>query len=114
MILDSFILFIAGLLGGILNSIAGGGSFITFPALLFAGVPPIAANATNTFASCAGYLSGAYAFRKDIATDKNSLKKLFLITLFSLKAHLRLIHHTMNMILLYVIRWKQAILGCRG
>jgi uncharacterized membrane protein YfcA len=82
MILDSFILFFAGLLGGILNSIAGGGSFITFPALLFAGVPPIAANATNTFASCAGYLSGAYAFRKDIATDKNSLKKIIIPSLF--------------------------------
>ena len=55
-------LFSAGFLGGVLNSIAGGGSFITFPALLFFGVPPISANATNTFASCAGYLSGAYAF----------------------------------------------------
>ena len=34
-------LFIAGALGGVLNSLAGGGSFITFPALLLAGVPPV-------------------------------------------------------------------------
>lgn len=81
MIFDAVILFIAGVLGGTLNSIAGGGSFITFPALLFAGVPPIAANATNTFSSCAGYLSGAYAFRKDIKKDKNSLKKIIILSL---------------------------------
>lgn len=63
---DIFILFTAGFVGGIINAIAGGGSFITFPALLFAGVPPVIANATNTYASCPGYLSGAYAFRKDL------------------------------------------------
>ena len=40
-------LFFAGVLGGALNSVAGGGSFIAFPALLFTGVPPIPANATN-------------------------------------------------------------------
>ncbi|GAL31516.1 predicted permease [Vibrio variabilis] len=51
------LLFLAGVFGGVLNSVAGGGSFITFPALLFVGIPPIVANATNTFAACAGYLS---------------------------------------------------------
>lgn len=65
--MEWILLFVAGILGGVLNSVAGGGSFITFPALLFVGIPPIAANATNTFAVCAGYISGAYGFRKDIA-----------------------------------------------
>ena len=74
-------LFTAGFFGGILNSIAGGGSFITFPALLFFGLPPISANATNTFASCAGYLSGAYAFRKDIYAHKRELPLIILISL---------------------------------
>ncbi|MBT2970375.1 MAG: permease [gamma proteobacterium symbiont of Ctena orbiculata] len=74
-------LFGAGFFGGVLNSIAGGGSFITFPALLFVGVPPISANATNTFASCAGYLSGAYAFRKDLALHRASLPRLATISL---------------------------------
>lgn len=59
-------LFTAGLLGGAINSLAGGGSFIVFPALLLAGVPPIVANATNTFASLPGYASGAIGFWKDI------------------------------------------------
>jgi len=75
------LLFIAGLFGGMLNTIAGGGTFITFPALLFAGVPPISANATNTFASCSGYISGAYAFRKELQAHINELPKYILISL---------------------------------
>ncbi len=61
-------LFIAGALGGALNSIAGGGSFIAFPALLFSGVPPIPANATNTIAlwTAAAASGGAYRKRLDV------------------------------------------------
>ena len=66
-------LFLAGLIGGMVNAIAGGGSFITFPALMAAGVPPIAANATNTFASSAGYLSGAAGFRRELWTHRHQL-----------------------------------------
>ncbi len=78
MLVDLIFLFTAGLFGGVLNSVAGGGSFITFPALLFVGVNPISANATNTFASCAGYLSGAYAFRDDLYNHKRELPRLVL------------------------------------
>ena len=74
-------LFIAGFFGGVLNSIAGGGSFITFPALIFVGIPPIMANATNTFASCAGYMSGTYAFRKEISDHKDELLLLVIMSL---------------------------------
>ncbi len=61
-------LFIAGILGGALNAVAGGGSFIAFPALLFAGVPPIPANATNTLALWTGAAAsgGAYRDRLDV------------------------------------------------
>ena len=81
MLVELLFLFGAGFFGGVLNSIAGGGSFITFPALLFVGVAPISANATNTFASCAGYLSGAYAFRKDLYAHKEELPRIILISL---------------------------------
>ncbi|WP_244312276.1 sulfite exporter TauE/SafE family protein [Vibrio inusitatus] len=63
-----------------MNSIAGGGSFVTFPALMLSGVPPVMANASNTLASTAGYLSGAYAFKDDIAKDKNNLPKIILFS----------------------------------
>lgn len=55
--MDSFILLFAiGLLAGALNAVAGGGSFITFPALVYAGVPPVAANASSTVALFPGGL----------------------------------------------------------
>jgi len=57
-------LFFAGALGGALNSVAGGGSFITFPALLFTGVPPIPANATNTVALWSAAAASGSAYRK--------------------------------------------------
>jgi uncharacterized membrane protein YfcA len=73
-------LFVAGFSGGVINSIAGGGSFITFPALLFVGVPPITANATNTYASCAGYMSGAFAFRRDLLAHRSVLPRILFIS----------------------------------
>ena len=63
--LDLIILLAAGFLGGLLNAIAGGGSFLTLPALLFAGVSPVAANATGTAALLPGYIASAWRFRRD-------------------------------------------------
>lgn len=60
--MTELLLFLAGLVGGALNSLAGGGSFIVFPALLAAGVPPVLANATNTYAALPGYVSGTVGF----------------------------------------------------
>ena len=62
-------LFIAGMLGGALNAVAGGGSFILFPALWRTGVPPVPANATNTVALWVGVTAsgGAYRNRLDIS-----------------------------------------------
>jgi uncharacterized membrane protein YfcA len=81
MLFEFTLLFFAGFFGGVLNSIAGGGSFITFPALIFVGIPPIIANATNTFASCAGYMSGTYALRKELIDRKNELPLIIIISL---------------------------------
>lgn len=81
MLTELIFLFAAGFFGGVLNSIAGGGSFVTFPVLLFVGVPPISANATNTFASCSGYISGAYAFREDLRAYRKDLPFFVLIGL---------------------------------
>jgi uncharacterized protein len=61
-------LFLASIVGGALNAVAGGGSFVAFPALLFTGVPPIPANATNTLALWTGVTAsgGAYRNRLDV------------------------------------------------
>lgn len=66
--LSHWILLVAAAFGaGLLNAIAGGGSFLTFPALAFTGVPPIAANATSAVAVSPGYLGSAYGFRHELA-----------------------------------------------
>lgn len=63
---DIILVIFAGLGAGIINAIAGGGSFLTFPALVFTGVPTIAANATSAVAVFPGYLSGALGFLKEL------------------------------------------------
>ena len=64
------VLFVAGILGGTLNSVAGGGSFITFPILLFTGVPPINANATSTVALWPGSVASTGAYRQELAKQE--------------------------------------------
>ncbi|KKC39661.1 permease [Devosia epidermidihirudinis] len=70
---DALFLFVAGLLGGAVNSLAGGGSFIVFPALLFVGVPPVIANASNTYAALPGYASGAFGYWHAMSKYKDRL-----------------------------------------
>ena len=57
---------LAALTAGVLNAVAGGGSFLTFPALVFAGVPPLAANATSAVAVSPGYLGSTLGFRPEL------------------------------------------------
>ncbi len=56
-----------------MNSVAGGGSFLSFPALLFAGVPPISANATNNAAMWVGTIGSARGYREEIAEHRHLL-----------------------------------------
>lgn len=65
-ILAALLLAGGGLTAGALNAVAGGGSFITLPLLVLAGLPTVSANATGTLALLPGYLASAQAFRKDL------------------------------------------------
>jgi uncharacterized membrane protein YfcA len=69
-------LFVAGVLGGALNAVAGGGSFVAFPALMFAGVPPIEANATNTVALWVGVTASSGAYRKHLDISRRVMVPL--------------------------------------
>src|SRR5262245_33564813 len=64
---------VAAILGGAVNALAGGGTLITFPVLLAAGIPAVAANVTNTVALCPGYLGGALAQFKDLSGEEQIL-----------------------------------------
>jgi uncharacterized protein len=71
-------LFVAGCIAGAINSVAGGGTLISFPALIAFGVPPVPANATNTAAVCPGALSSAFAYRHDLPKQRGLLTLLLL------------------------------------
>jgi uncharacterized membrane protein YfcA len=71
-------LFFAGMLGGALNAVAGGGSFISFPALVFTGVPEISANATNTVALWTGVTASSRAYRSRLQVSRRMLIPLVL------------------------------------
>ena len=80
--MDIFLILIAAFGAGVLNTIAGGGTFLTFPALVFIGVPPVVANATSAVAVFPGYLGGALGFRDELGRfDKALIKRLTLVTL---------------------------------
>jgi len=78
---QAIFLFVAGGLGGALNSVAGGGSFIAFPALLFVGVPPIPANATNTLALWTAAAASGSAYRKRLNIPQRVLIPLISVSL---------------------------------
>lgn len=60
------LLIVAALAAGLINSVAGGGMFFTFPALVFTGVPSIIANASSTTALIPGILTSSWAYRGDL------------------------------------------------
>ncbi len=60
----------ASAVAGLVNAVAGGGTLLTFPALLAAGVAPVTANATNTVALVPGQLASVFAYRSYIADER--------------------------------------------
>lgn len=79
---EALILGLAAFGAGVLNTVAGGGTFLTFPALIHAGIPPVAANATSAVAVFPGYLAGALGFRAELqAMDRGRLARQAVVTL---------------------------------
>jgi uncharacterized protein len=67
--LNGLLLFVTAFIAGGLNSVAGGGSFISFPTLIFTGLSPISANATNTTALWVAGLASVRVYRRDLDVD---------------------------------------------
>jgi uncharacterized membrane protein YfcA len=74
--LDYLAVFLGGVGAGILNSVAGGGTLVSYPILLWVGRDPIIANATNALALWPGSLAGAWGLRKEIVAVPRLLKIL--------------------------------------
>src|SRR3712207_9143425 len=71
----------SGLAAGLVNAIAGGGTFFTFSALVAAGLPPIVANATSAVAVTPANLSSAWAYRSELAANIKRFAALGVVSL---------------------------------
>lgn len=75
------LLIAAAFAAGAINSVAGGGSFLTFPSLVFAGVPAVVANASSTVALVPGSVASAVSYRRDIRRlGEERIKSWFLVS----------------------------------
>lgn len=93
----------ASLLAGIMNAMAGGGSFISFPAMLGLGVPPIEANATNTVALWPGQLTSLATLRDDVR--RSLLPSVLASSLVGGIGGAEVLLHTRQVTFLHLIPW---------
>lgn len=79
---DFLLLSVAAFCAGALNAVAGGGSFLTLPALIYCGVPPVLANATGTVALLPGYAASSWGFRHELRQLQGlNVSRLLLLSL---------------------------------
>ncbi|WP_185546013.1 sulfite exporter TauE/SafE family protein [Variovorax sp. KBW07] len=96
----------AAALAGALNAVAGGGSFLTLPALAMVGVPLVSANATGTAALLPGYLAGAWALRKELSGPMSpSLMRLGVLSVLGGAAGAALLLSTSNHAFARIVPW---------
>lgn len=70
-----------GVVAGAINAAAGGGSLITFPALIAFGLPPLTANLSNTVAQCPGYLAIVHGYLPELTGQRDRVRRLLPATL---------------------------------
>jgi uncharacterized protein len=92
-------------IGGVLNALAGGGSFITFPTLLFLGIPPVQANATNTVAMWTGLLASGGAYLNRLSVPRRLLAALVLTSIVGGFAGGLLLLKTPQHTFLHLVPW---------
>ncbi len=80
--LDILLIGAGGFAAGAVNAMAGGGTFFSFPAMLAVGLPPVVANASNSVALWPGSLSGAWAYRQELARYKRYLLPMGVASFF--------------------------------
>ena len=95
----------AALIGGAINSVAGGGSFLTFPALVLAGVPAIPANATNNTAMWLGVVASARGYREEVRAHRHLLVAAGIVSLVGAVIGAVLLLHTPPKVFVRMIPW---------
>lgn len=95
----------AAFVAGVMNSVAGGGSFLSFPALLFAGVTPISANATNNAAMWVGTIGSARGYREELAEHRALLLPVISVSIVGSLIGARLLLLTPQALFARLIPW---------
>src|SRR3954452_23843147 len=75
-VLEALALLAAGLFAGAINAVVGSGSLVTFPTLLAFGYAPVLANVTNNIGVLPGSVSGAWAYRRELAGRRARVSRL--------------------------------------
>ena len=96
-------LILASTIAGVMNALAGGGSFISFPAMLGMGIPPIEANATNTVALWPGQLTSLATLRADVRRDL--VPVILLMSVLGGVTGAEVLLHTRQLTFLHLIPW---------
>ncbi len=100
------LLVVAAFFAGVLNAVAGGGSFLTFPALVFVGIPAVIANATSTVALLPGSFASAFSYRRGVASLEGiSLRAMVMISLIGGTAGAVLLLKTPESIFVGITPW---------
>jgi uncharacterized protein len=102
---QAIFLFFAGVIAGILNAVAGGGSFISFPIMLFVGVPPVEANATNTVALWPGLATSVASYQRHMNVPRRLLVPLLITSVLGGLAGALLLVMTPQRTFLHLIPW---------
>lgn len=80
-LLEAILVVLAGLAAGTINTVVGSGSLVTFPTLLWVGLPPVVANVSNTVGLVPGAVSGAWGYRRELSGQRARLLRLGSATL---------------------------------
>jgi uncharacterized membrane protein YfcA len=100
------LIFVAGVWAGIQNTLAGGGSFVTLPALILSGMSPLAANITSTVALFPGQITSGYAGRKLVSGAAGlSFRALFILSVIGGAAGGLLLLHTSPKVFARLVPW---------
>ncbi len=95
----------AALLAGAVNAIAGGGTLLSFPALLLLGFPALTANVTNTVGLLPGYAGGSIAYRAELSVQRDRVRFLGPISVVGAVGGAILLTRTSNRVFAAVVPW---------
>src|SRR4051812_3237041 len=96
---------VAAFLAGVLNAVAGGGSFLSFPAMLATGILPVQANATNTVALWPGQITSIAAYREDVGKNRRLVVPMSVAGLLGGTAGAFVLLHTPQSTFMRLVPW---------